>query len=218
MMLNLLITSAVPFGSRTMNESDCFFSGEYMTAEDIRWENFHHRNGLPLPDVIISNTPPSPLRRTRSYHFLFPEKPSRVQITPTLPPPSLDTPPATPADTLEVGRGSHTRRLHGKAGDGGGGGRHPDRVRSHTRGETQATTPPPSWSSSQPSPALLVLPSAFVSSEGRGWENSSQERGKKPGREGECPGEGEEVSRKIGKDLRKIADEFQVNNARVSTM
>lgn len=70
----------------------------------------------PLPDVILSNTPPpSPLRRTRSCHAFFPDTP----------PPSPLQPPTPPLTQGSPGVGEGATR---------GEGEHFEQVRRHVEG------------------------------------------------------------------------------------
>ncbi|CAL4151222.1 unnamed protein product [Meganyctiphanes norvegica] len=74
-MLNFVATTlAVPYGYtkdlENMGDSDnqCF------VINNNRWNT--SSSGVALPDIIMDATvsPPSPLRRSHSYHFLFPVK------------------------------------------------------------------------------------------------------------------------------------------------
>ncbi|XP_047494316.1 uncharacterized protein LOC125042605 isoform X2 [Penaeus chinensis] len=77
-MMNLIVCAgAVPFGyTSEMNDCDfqCFGYGDQcVTAAEMNWRNLQIPQAqAPLPDVIRAS-PPSPLRRAHSYHFLFPE-------------------------------------------------------------------------------------------------------------------------------------------------
>ncbi|XP_045587781.1 uncharacterized protein [Procambarus clarkii] len=198
-MLNILIHGAVPFGYTTeMNNMDLF------VTDEMYWENLQNRRGLPatLPDVILSNTPPpSPLRRAQSYLSFFPEKsPHALPVLPT-----LDTPPATPSDpTVGVARAASVGRLEE-------GGRdesvktsleHIQEVRRRLQSDhphPPNTLPQLSW----------PLPRPHRSPQRQGEESSLED--------GDRAQDDEIQYRRVGRELRKIADQFHVSNAKVST-
>ncbi|XP_063866688.1 proline-, glutamic acid- and leucine-rich protein 1-like [Scylla paramamosain] len=93
-MLKFLVQGgAVPFGyAPDMNGSDPLpcLRHHNPARQDVLPHHAYHYVRDQLPDVILSNTPPSsPLRRTRSCHAFFPDTPPP---SPPLPP----TPPLTP--------------------------------------------------------------------------------------------------------------------------
>ncbi|XP_071524860.1 uncharacterized protein [Panulirus ornatus] len=101
MINSLLQAGAVPFGyTSDMRDSDP--SVECITTEII-WPDYHIRGLASLPDVALSNTP---LRRPHSY-VTFPEKPC-TEPAPAPPMSNLDTTPiVTPAE--DQGRGVPAR-------------------------------------------------------------------------------------------------------------
>ena len=153
---------------------------------------------FPLPDVILSNTPPpSPLRRARSCHAFFPEK-TEMQ------PPSPLTPPATPGVVSD--------------GDGGvqalqTGLSHIQEVRRRLRdsfSHNPLQLPQLSWT--------LPRHQRPQSSRGSAREeaNSAPERTLRDEAEEVEQREEQQRWRLVGGELRMVADQFQRNRAKVS--
>lgn len=182
-MLNFYVTCAVPFGYI----QDIDFDSEGIQS-DMLWHNLETRRGLPpLPDVILSNTPPpSPLRRAHSYLSFFPEKPTHALPTPPLAPPALDTPPLTPSEThARAASVEHIQEVRRRLQN------------NHPEPQSPHTLPQLSWPLPRPQE-----------------EGSQEEREGNQGAEGER-GDDERRWRMVGRDLQKIADEFQLHHGKV---
>ncbi|MPC40564.1 hypothetical protein E2C01_034125 [Portunus trituberculatus] len=154
---------------------------------------------FPLPDVIISNTPPpSPLRRARSCHAFFPEK------TETLPPSPL-TPPATPGAVFDGEAGVQALQT---------GLGHIQEVRRRLRDNNSLNPlqlPQLSW----PLPAH-AQPQSNRGSVMEEAESAPERRA--PMNEARGAGSTEEHHhwRLIGGELRMVADQFQRNKSKAS--
>nr|XP_053631421.1 uncharacterized protein LOC128687882 [Cherax quadricarinatus] len=218
----LLRACAMPFGfTSDMIDSDFTYEGECIFTDEMNWRTIQRSRGLaPLPDVILSNTPPpSPLRRAHSYLSFFPEKTIHTLSTSNL---ALDTPPPTP--TPEACRSTRTRaasfgnlvnweenlkvglkhirevrrRLHSE---------HPQHNPQHSLPQLSWPLPRPHRCPNTPHHRPNIPPhhpNHFYYSQGQG-ESTQGER------------EEEDRCRKAGRELRKIADNFQLNSAKVAT-
>ncbi|KAG0721540.1 hypothetical protein GWK47_046265 [Chionoecetes opilio] len=199
-MINLLHAGAVPFGY-TSDKIECDFPGCFEDCVTTSM-SCHYipdvRGTFPLPDVILSNTPPpSPLRRARSCHTFFPDK------TETLPPSPL-TPPATPGFTAD--REAGVQALQTGLG-------HIQEVRRRWRDNSSHNPyhlPQLSW--------VLPRPPHRMSSRGHVKEDAdvaSETRSLRDEAEGGHK-EAQQRWRLIGADLRMVADQFQLNMSKVS--
>lgn len=219
-MDNLLIYNAVPFGyTGELNDFDFFYGDECLSAENMDWQNVPRGLIPALPDVILSNTPPpSPLRRAHSYHSFFPEK-SRTQTTTPLPPPSLETPPATPTARLEDGRNGPARtssvdRLMNGEESVKTGLEHIQEVRRRVQNDPHHQQDLPQLSWALPSPHHHPQRQVERGSSEDERESNQRETGNVQRGEAE---EEQERWRRVGGDLRKIADQFQQKHDKVET-
>ncbi|XP_063866694.1 uncharacterized protein LOC135103822 [Scylla paramamosain] len=199
-MINLLNAGAVPFGY-TSDKIESDFPG-YIEDCISTGMSCHYvpdlRGTFPLPDVIISNTPPpSPLRRVRSCHAFFPEK------TETLPPSPL-TPPATPA-VFDGEPGVQALQT---------GLDHIQEVRRRLRDNSSLNPlqlPQLSW----PLPAH-AHPQSNRRSVGEEAESAPERRAPMDESRGAGSGEEHHRWRLIGGELRMVADQFQLNKSKAS--
>lgn len=200
-MISLLNAGAVPFGY-TSDKIESDFPGyieDYISTGMSCPYVPDLRGTFPLPDVIISNTPPpSPLRRARSCHAFFPEK------TETLPPSPL-TPPATPGAACDGEAGVQALQT---------GLGHIQEVRRRLRDNSinplqlpQLSWPLPAHAHPQPrrgsatAEAEAAPERRAAMSEARGAGSSGQEH---------------HHWRLIGGELRMVADQFQLNKSKTS--
>lgn len=220
-MISLLTWGAVPLGYTSELDSEYdWASSELCSVMEMNFQNF--RGGHPpLPDVILSNTPPSsPLRRAHSYHFLFPEKsddqlrPSREAYQRTLS--FLPTPPPTPTSPQEGTHDPGGERTQRSRDDD------PDIDSARTRlGHIQEIRRrlggnPAHFQPHQSLPQLTwEVPSIQRS---RRMTSARVREGGDNGQRGQGDQEGPETRderlRQIGADLRRIADQFQLDNGK----
>nr|XP_045586705.1 uncharacterized protein LOC123748579 [Procambarus clarkii] len=213
----LLRACAMPFGyTSDMIDSDFTCDDLCFSTAEMNSRNIQRPRGLPapLPDVILSHTPqPSPLRRSQSYLSFFPEK-----LTHALPTPTLDMPQAVPSTTtLGVRRNSQARsisvgNLTSLEESVRMGLKRIRKVRHRIQSdEPQSyqnhTLPQLSWPSPRPHRNLCYrLPREGESVRDDAVDGEhSQEETEEQGR-----------WRKAGRELRKIADHFELNTAKVA--
>ncbi|KAK7072873.1 hypothetical protein SK128_018981 [Halocaridina rubra] len=230
-MIDSLITfGAVPFGyTSELWDSNCDLTSNDQCFDMSFHTNCRNPQGIPpLPDVILSNTPPpSPLRRAHSYHFLFPEKTEGTQgrVTTSALQRSfsfLPTPPPTPLSPQgEAHRGS----ICSTAGDND---REVNNVRtglSHIQEVRRKLPDPPAhFQPHEPLPQLTWEVPAIQRSRRVEYSSANQPTrnrespdgsSKKAEKSGMVKEEGDRL-RQIGNDLRRIADQFQLDNGKVS--
>ncbi|XP_042890460.1 uncharacterized protein LOC122265298 [Penaeus japonicus] len=219
-MLSLIVCAgAVPFGyTSEMNDCDyqCFGYGDQcVTTAEMNWRNLQIPQGqAPLPDVILSNTPPpSPLRRAHSYHFLFPEEaappPTRSNKSSWVPP---RRPPPAPRDPQQQ------QPQEGDALRTGLG--HIQEVRRTILREERPHPHYPHHSHDLPQlswdvPRLHQASSTSSLPHARTYAHEDA-----PVREGgrtEGLTEQQRRWKHIGQDLRKLADQFTLDHAKVGT-
>ncbi|XP_068228964.1 uncharacterized protein [Palaemon carinicauda] len=220
-MINLLLTcGAVPLGYTSELDSEYdWSSSELCSVMETNYQNL--RGGhQPLPDVILSNTPPSsPLRRAHSYHFLFPEKsddqpyPSRVALQRAVS--FLPTPPPTPTSPQEGTRGNQSEDIQRSRAEDPDvdsartGLGHIQEIRRRLGGnpahfQPHQSLPQLTWEVPRIQRSRRMT-SSQVEGEGNGQRGDGDQ---------ESPEAREERLRQIGADLRRIADQFQLDNGR----
>lgn len=155
---------------------------------------------FPLPDVILSNTPPpSPLRRARSCHAFFPEK-TQIQ------PPSPLTPPATPGAAFDGDAGVEAAQASLS---------HIQEVRRRLLGSFSVSPrnlPQLSW----PLPRPHNPPSARGATKEEVSGAPEMRRSLRQELDGEALGEEQQRWRLVGGELRMVADQFQLNRSKAS--
>ncbi|XP_042221611.1 uncharacterized protein LOC121866083 isoform X2 [Homarus americanus] len=226
----LLRICAVPFGyTSDLIDSDLVYGDECVTTAEMNWRNLHSSRGLaPLPDVVLSNAPtPSPLRRAHSYLSFFPDKNS---TTPALPPttsalnthPATTTTTTTPSEALGIvssipTRAVSTGRLDDKERDAVKKGlEHIREIRrrlqnEHPQPDPYHALPQLSWFFPRPPPHHPPNhPPQCQGEEERAQGLDGEEEHPQAGEEGASG-----VWRRAGRDLRRVADNFQSNSAKV---
>ncbi|XP_063595106.1 uncharacterized protein LOC134772030 [Penaeus indicus] len=217
-MMNLIVCAgAVPFGyTSEMNDCDyqCFGYGDQcVTTAEMNWRNLQIPQAqAPLPDVILSNTPPpSPLRRAHSYHFLFPEEspaPPAARSNksswapPRRPPPARAQEEPQERDALRAGLGhiQEVRRTLLRE----------EPPRAH-HAPLPHDLPQLSWAV----PRLQQASSTSSLPHARTCAHDGGPGGERARAEGLT--EQERRWKHIGQDLRKLADQFTLDHAKVGT-
>ncbi|XP_042862692.1 uncharacterized protein LOC122247471 [Penaeus japonicus] len=193
----ILQVGAVPFGQAIeMGNSDvrCCGLGNY-TSSTVEWQNL--RLGASLPEMMLSEAPPpSPLRRAHSHHFLFPCEAEKGGVSPGPVTPTLPQPTASPTPV-------------------------------HTAPPTSSETRPDEGASSDCSKRLQETRARFEAFESR--DQASRECHERLHESVQSVGclqgearaaeerEGTKTWRRMGSDLRKIADQFHVDHAKTNT-
>ncbi|XP_050728726.1 uncharacterized protein LOC127004679 isoform X2 [Eriocheir sinensis] len=201
-MLKLFLHGAVPFGFRApMDDEDAGYGDrEHVDAGEERSRHLARAGTFPLPDVILSNTPPpSPLRRARSCHAFFPEK-TQIQ------PPSPLTPPATPGAAFDGDAGVEAAQASLS---------HIQEVRRRLLGSFSVSPrnlPQLSW----PLPRPPNPPSARGATKEEVSAAPEMRRNLRQELDGEVLGEEQQRWRLVGGELRMVADQFQLNRSKAS--
>lgn len=230
-MLNLLIDGAVPFGyTAEVNDSDFIYADEYISVAAMNWQNLQNtQRHVPLPDVILSNTPPpSPLRRAHSYLTLFPEKPCDQPTSSTLLQPDLDVPNSSPEGEKSVPtRTAGVGEFMDEEEKVRTGLEHIEEVRRRLRSspiQPHLYLPKLSWPLPQLNHSLQNI------GEGKSNDEDKRDQREREIKKGESKNNEEKRSvhgpmdkgqeqrrwQIVGGDLRKIADQFQLDNSKAA--
>ncbi|XP_069995075.1 uncharacterized protein [Penaeus vannamei] len=175
------------------------------------------RGQAPLPDVILSNTPPpSPLRRAHSYHFLFPEEATAAPAArsnkpswapPRRPPPARaqEEPQEEPQERAALATGlGHIQEVRRTL-------LREEPPRAHHAPLFPHELPQLSWAV----PRLQQASSTGSLAHARARAHDGGPGGERARAEGAS--EQQRRWKHIGQDLRKLADQFTLDHAKVGS-